>query len=90
MLRGGEGVIATQRPVLLIELEYRHGAAVADVFAWLKAKRSRPHALIDEASLSPIDPEQLRTLQDRSRLSRRLTGDRHSGYVINVFFLPDA
>jgi hypothetical protein len=31
----------------------------------------------------------LRALQDGALLSRRLAGDRHAGYVNNVFFLPE-
>jgi FkbM family methyltransferase len=89
-LKGGEGSIALHRPVLLIELEYRHGAAVAELFDWLRARHYVPRALIDGRNLEPIDPEGLRALQEDERLGRRLAGDRHSGYVNNVFFLPEA
>jgi YVTN family beta-propeller protein len=41
-------------------------------------------------SLTPIDPTALRSLQDHTRLVRRLAGDHHSGYVNNIFFLPEA
>lgn len=87
MLRGGEGLIALHRPVLLIELEYRHGAAVADIFGWLKARGYAAQALIDGRSLAPIDAGSLRGLQDGERLRRRLAGSRHAGYVNNIFFL---
>jgi FkbM family methyltransferase len=90
VLRGGEGAIAAHRPVLLVELEYRHGAAVPELFAWLEERHYVPRALIDKRSLAPIDPEVLRAVQDEERLSRRLAGDRHSGYVNNIFFLPEA
>jgi FkbM family methyltransferase len=90
VLRGGEATLTVHRPVLLVELEYRHGAAVPDVFAWLKERRYAPRALIDGRNLAPIDSEALRLLQDEKRLSRRLAGDRHSGYVNNIFFLPEA
>jgi FkbM family methyltransferase len=89
VLRGGEDWISIQRPVLLIELEYRHGAAVADVFAWLKARGYVPRAIIDGPHLAPVDPADLRALQGEDRLARRLAGDRRSGYVNNVFFLPE-
>ena len=90
VLKGGEGLIAKERPVLLVELEYRHGARVGEVFDWLKARRYVPRALADGKNLTPIDAAALRSLQDGARLSRRLAGDRHSGYVNNIFFLPEA
>lgn len=89
VLRGGEAVLAAQRPALLIELEYRHGAAVAEIFDWLKARHYVPRALIDGHALAPIDPARLRDLQDEERLAGRLAGKRHSGYVNNIFFLPE-
>ena len=89
VLRGGERVIASERPVLLVELEYRHGAHVEDVFDWLEARRYQPLVLADGERLSPVDAKELRVLQDGTRLARRLAGDRHAGYVNNVFFLPE-
>src|SRR5512143_1485471 len=77
VLRGGEKLIAAERPVLLVELEYRHGAQVEDVFNWLKARRYAPRVLADGKTLAPIDPVGLRVLQDGIRLARRLAGDRH-------------
>jgi FkbM family methyltransferase len=90
VLRGGEALIARHRPVLLVELEYRHGAAVSEIFAWLKARGFAPRALVDGKSLAAVDPTQLQALQDEARLTRRLAGSRHSGYVNNIFFLPEA
>jgi hypothetical protein len=46
--------------------------------------------LIDGHALAPIDPALLKALQDETRLTRRLAGNRHSGYVNNIFFLPEA
>lgn len=88
VLRGGEGLIAKHRPVLLVELEYRHGAHVPEIFAWLNARGFAPRALTDGQNLAPIDPGQLLALQDETRLARRLSGSRHSGYINNIFFLP--
>jgi hypothetical protein len=81
-------MIAKHRPVLLVELEYRHGAQVAEIFAWFEARGFAARALTDGHTLAPIDPVQLEALQDETRLGRRLTGSRHSGYVNNIFFLP--
>jgi FkbM family methyltransferase len=88
VLKGGEKVILAERPLLLIELEYRHGALVEDVFQWLKVRRYVPRVLADGEHLSEVDPQGLRVLQDEARLARRLAGDRDAGYVNNVFFLP--
>ena len=65
VLKGGEALIARERPVLLVELEYRHGARVGEVFDWLKARRYVPRALADGKSLTPIDPTALRSLAGR-------------------------
>jgi FkbM family methyltransferase len=89
VLKGGEALIAAQRPVLLIELEYRHGASVEAVFAWLEARSYAGRALADGRNLTPIDPVALAELQREDRLARRLAGDRRAGYVNNVFFLPN-
>jgi FkbM family methyltransferase len=89
VLKGADKLIATERPVFLVELEYRHGAQVEDVFDWMKARRYVPRVVSDGERLAPIDPAGLRVLQDGARLSRRLAGDRHAGYVNNVFFLPE-
>jgi FkbM family methyltransferase len=88
VLRGGEGLITSHRPVLLVEIEFRHGAAVTEIFKWLQARSYVATALIDGRKLAPITPKALRSLQNASRLARRLAGDRHSGYVNNIFFLP--
>lgn len=88
VLRGGEALLAAHRPVLLIELEYRHGSPVADIFSWLDAHNYIPRILAEGWSLVPIDPAGLARLQDSERLARCLAGDRHAGYVNNIFFLP--
>ena len=89
VLKGAESLMAAYRPVLLVELEYRHGAAVAEVFAWLEAHRYIPRALTDGRALGPIDPEALRNLQSEERLAALLAGKRHTGYLNNIFFLPE-
>jgi FkbM family methyltransferase len=90
VLRGGESLIAAHRPVLLVELEYRHGATVPELFNWLKERGYAARALIDGHTLAPIDPSSLRHLQSDKRLAHRLAGNRHSGYVNNIFFVPEA
>lgn len=89
VLKGGEGMIALQRPVLLIEIEYRHGAPVKEIFDWLKERGYSAHALLDGRNLSPLTPEGLYRYQDSGRLALRMAGDRRAGYVNNIFFLPE-
>jgi FkbM family methyltransferase len=90
VLRGGEGLIDKHQPVLLVEIEYRHGAQVSDIFAWLEARGFAARALVDGRHLAPIDSAQLQILQNQTRLTNRLAGSRHSGYVNNIFFIPEA
>lgn len=63
---------------------------LAEVFDWLGARAYVPRALTDGRILAPVDPARLRDLQDGTWLARRLAGNRHSGYVNNIFFLPEA
>ena len=88
VLRGGERLLAAHRPVLLVELEYRHGASVPETFDWLAARGYAARALLDGPALAAIYPAAFRDLQNEMRLARRLAGKRHSGYVNNIFFLP--
>ncbi|HET7439850.1 MAG TPA: FkbM family methyltransferase, partial [Terriglobales bacterium] len=89
VLRGGEGLIAKHRPVLLIELEYRHGAQVLEIFEWLQARGFVAQALTHRHTFARIGPEELRILQNERRLTRRLAGSRNSGYLNNIFFIPE-
>src|SRR6185369_3906775 len=74
VLRGSEGLIANHQPVLLVELEYRHGAQVPEIFEWLKLRGFAAWALKTSHTLTPINPAQLAILQDETRLARRLAG----------------
>jgi FkbM family methyltransferase len=89
VLRGAADTIARHRPVLLVEIEARHGVALDDVFALLAEHGYAAHALIG-GELAPIDAPALRKLQSPARLARKLAEPRYFGYVNNVFFLPDA
>ena len=71
-------------------LEYRHGAQVPEIFEWLKLRGFAARALTTEHTLMPINPAQLKILQDETRLARRLAGRPHSGYVNNIFFTPNS
>jgi FkbM family methyltransferase len=64
VLKGGEALIASHRPVLLVELEYRHGAPVDSTFAWLEARSYAAYALL------------ARNLPHRSQKSRAFTERR--------------
>jgi FkbM family methyltransferase len=86
--KGAERLITSHRPVVLAELEYRHGAPVQPVFSWMSTRSYRPFALVDGRNFTPVDPIKLARLQGKDRLARRIAGDRWSGYVNNVFFVP--
>ena len=89
VLRGAEGLLAGHKPVLLAELEFRHGTPVEAVFAWLRARNYSPRAVKDGHSLISIDLAELKAAQDETRLKNKLAGRRNSGYINNVFFVPD-
>jgi FkbM family methyltransferase len=87
VLRGATETIARHRPVLLVEMETRHGVELDDVFGLLARSGYAARALIEE-DLEPVDPARLRELQSSERLARKLADPRYFGYVNNVFFLP--
>jgi FkbM family methyltransferase len=88
VLRGAAGVITRDRPILLTEVEARHGSDVEAVFAMLASHGYSGFALIDESGLQPIDPKMLRNLQSAERLRRKMQQPRYQGYVNNVIFRP--
>jgi FkbM family methyltransferase len=90
VIDGAGATIARHRPVLLIEIEARHGADIESLFARLAAWGYRAQAMIGNAPLAPIDAEALRGLQAAEPLARDRARSPHSRYVNNVLFLPDA
>jgi FkbM family methyltransferase len=88
VLQGAASTIAQHRPVLLIEIEARHGSDIESIFGTLRGLGYRASALIDDRGLQPIDAETLRGLQSSERLARKLVRPRDTGYVNNVFFIP--
>jgi FkbM family methyltransferase len=90
VIEGAGATIARHRPVLLVEIEARHGADIESLFARLAASGYRPQALIGDGPLAPIDAKALRALQAADPLARDRARSPHSRYVNNVLFLPDA
>lgn len=88
VLEGAQSLIARDRPVLLIELEFRHSPHVSETFAFLEARGYRSRALIHGDMLEPVDAERLRDLQSKERLERKTVKPRDRSYIYNVFFLP--
>jgi FkbM family methyltransferase len=89
VLQGSAATIARHRPVLLVEIEVRHGSNVEAIFAMMADQRYRAFALIEDRPLVAIDPATLRRMQSPERLARKIDHPRDTGYVHNVFFLPD-
>jgi FkbM family methyltransferase len=89
VLQGAAATIARHRPVLLVEIEARHGSDVEAIFAMMAGHRYGAFALIENHPLAAIDPATLRAMQSPERLARKMVRPRDTGYVHNVFFLPD-
>jgi FkbM family methyltransferase len=88
VLRGAAMTIARHRPVLLVEIEARHGSDIEGIFAMLAGLGYEARALVDGRTLQAVDPPMLRSLQSPDRLERKLARPRDPAYVHNVFFLP--
>lgn len=88
VLKGAEATITMHRPMLLIEIESRHGGAIEETFAWLQQHGYAAFALGDDNALSLISAEQLLSLQSSERLLLKKTRPRYFGYVNNIFFVP--
>lgn len=88
VLAGAGATIERHRPVFLIELEYRHGASIADVFALFARHGYEALALRNGSSLSEITADELLELQSDDLLARKLRNPRDFGYLNNVIFVP--
>ncbi len=88
VLQGATACIARHRPVLLVEMESRHGSDIGAIFTMLGSLGYRALALVGNGALQPVGAERLRDLQSPERLAQKLARPRDSGYVNNVFFLP--
>jgi hypothetical protein len=82
ILSGGEATLSNHRPVLLIEIEERHGADVTAVFAWL-AERDYRGSFLYQGSEHPLREFSLQSMQ-----RARLAGDRSKPYINNFIFRP--
>ena len=90
VIEGAAATIAHHRPVLLIEVEARHGSDIESLFARLRDWGYRAEALIGDAPLAPIDAVTLRDLQAAEPLAGDRVRARDTRYVNNVVFLPAA
>ena len=88
VLKGATKTLDIHRPVILLEIEVRHGGDIEGVFSFLAAYGYRPYALLSGDVLSSIDSQQLVELQSKTYSSKDSITQRH-GYVNNVFFLLD-
>lgn len=88
VIEGAAATIAHHHPVLLIEVEARHGSDIESLFVRLGDWGYQARALIADASLAPIDARTLRDLQSAEPLARNRARPRDTRYVNNVVFLP--
>ena len=91
VLDGGLKTIQARRPVLLIEIERRHGADVAAIFDLLNEQGYCSYILEEKGGMvRKVAFDELETLQSSSRLQRKLADPHYSGYVNNFFFVPES
>jgi FkbM family methyltransferase len=67
VLRGARRLLETHRPVLMVEIEYRHGASVGETFALLETLGYQGFVTLDGSKLTLITPGGLRQLQSPER-----------------------
>jgi hypothetical protein len=89
VLRGAAASIMRHRPVLLVEIESRHGSDIEAIFAMLIGLGYRAFALLGDGGLQPVHAEILRSRQSPDRLAQNLAGPPSKKYVNNVFFVPE-
>ena len=82
VLRGATALLASHRPNLMVETEFRHGADVQAVFALLAGFGYAGFVLGQAGQLEPVDAEGLASLQ------KAASGSLARGPVNNVIFLP--
>jgi FkbM family methyltransferase len=84
VLSGGRQFLSAQRPVLLVETEFRHGADPEAVFQFASALGYEAYALVDGHTLEPVNAALLASRQS----PELMRVGRHGGYLNNVFFIP--
>jgi FkbM family methyltransferase len=67
VLRGARRLLEAHRPVLMVEIEYRHGAEAGDAFALLEGFGYQGFVTLDGSKLTLITPDGLRQLQSPGR-----------------------
>lgn len=88
VLRGAEGVIAKHRPVLLVELEARHGGDIPATLGFMAERGYEARAILSGNDPEPVDAAVIAAHQTPEHLQRRLADSRYRGYLNNIFFLP--
>jgi FkbM family methyltransferase len=88
VLVGAHRLVERDRPVVLVETEARHGGEPERVFALLEQAGYRGFCVVGDG-LAPISAREIATRQTPDRAAAKLAGRRNSGYVNNVFFVPE-
>jgi FkbM family methyltransferase len=85
VIRGATNIIARHRPVLMIEIEARHGSDVPGLFQTMDMLGYRPYALADGERLVKLDAASYLALQSQVRIGQKAEGAHR--YLNNVIFL---
>ena len=86
-LLGAEATIDRDRPIVLVETEYRHGAPIAEIFAMFAARQYVARILLEDR-MEDVDPDRLRKLQHSIGIADIVKDAKDSVYVNNVWFVP--
>ena len=81
-----EGVLAAHQPTLLVELELWPRFAVDEVISWMKEEAIRCLRL-DQQKEADSHRRCNAAFRAKTGCAVSLAGDRHAGYLNNVFFI---
>lgn len=87
VVKGALQTISRNRPILLIETEFRHGAPVEQLFS-LFSSLNYSSFIVGNGGLVPIDAVGLKVLQSKKGLIGAIAKSSASEYVNNVIFKP--
>jgi FkbM family methyltransferase len=87
VIMGARQTIDTQRPTVLVETEFRHGAPVAEVFRFFDERGYKARSLV-QGELASMDAKTLATMQSPEALAEKMLDASSPAYVNNIIFLP--
>lgn len=89
VIDGAWKTIASHRPVVLVEAEYRHGADVERLLGRFVEMGYGVYSLLGaNKALRLIDSTEIKKMQTDEKFQDRLSGNRFGEYVNNFFLIP--